>query len=567
MTEELPQLGIGDAWNAIRLTARTQGKPLKAMAELIENSIDAHAQKILVDKKHGTWHVWDDGDGFPLDKEGLPNFRYMITHIFDSIKKKMDEQERRGIQGEFGIGFLGFWSLAKQAKVVTRAKSSPTRAVLFKKDVRQPEAVRAKERSLPGTEVILSELTREGKRLKCDRLAKFLAEELRDRIKETGVQIVVRNKAARKEIEVKPREFIGDRITEVARIMTESGKFVRAEIYIAFPKEGESVSVAVCRRGTRLIKSICELDEFDCYPWNSNRLDGLVDFSALSVPPGTREGIVRDDAYEVFVGAMKSIEPKIAKRVREYEKAAEEKASKEIMAEVQKAFDQAWDKLGDDFDWFDSGRGKGPGRAERRGLGKAKPGMLEGVKISPTVTSVLKGEEKFLTARALDSQGKPITGVSFSWSVDGRLGTVKAFINRAAFVAGNTTGEETVRVVARQGGITREATATVLVSDTAAKREPPRGDRGLPPYVLDEWPPGARSRWDESLGTVYVNTAHWDWRQSQHPKRTKRLYIAKMYAQQLVLLNRQGESAENVLESMLDVVGRLEPSLRGKGRP
>jgi hypothetical protein len=38
---EKGKLRIGDDWNAIRIIALSQSNPLKAIAELVENSIDA----------------------------------------------------------------------------------------------------------------------------------------------------------------------------------------------------------------------------------------------------------------------------------------------------------------------------------------------------------------------------------------------------------------------------------------------------------------------------------------------------------------------------------------------
>ena len=45
---------IGDDWNAIRIIALSQSNPLKAIAELVENSI-AHARKITITRgrEHG----------------------------------------------------------------------------------------------------------------------------------------------------------------------------------------------------------------------------------------------------------------------------------------------------------------------------------------------------------------------------------------------------------------------------------------------------------------------------------------------------------------------------------
>jgi len=42
------KLRIGDNWNAIRIIALSQGNPLKAVAEFVENSIDAKARHITI---------------------------------------------------------------------------------------------------------------------------------------------------------------------------------------------------------------------------------------------------------------------------------------------------------------------------------------------------------------------------------------------------------------------------------------------------------------------------------------------------------------------------------------
>ena len=39
------KLRIGDDWNAIRIIALSQSNPLKAIAEFVENSIDAKAER------------------------------------------------------------------------------------------------------------------------------------------------------------------------------------------------------------------------------------------------------------------------------------------------------------------------------------------------------------------------------------------------------------------------------------------------------------------------------------------------------------------------------------------
>ena len=82
------KLRIGDDWNAIRIIALSQSNPLKAIAEFVENAIDAHAKTVTIirGREHGEHYlsVKDDGDGVPRDEEGLPDFKYVATHICDS---------------------------------------------------------------------------------------------------------------------------------------------------------------------------------------------------------------------------------------------------------------------------------------------------------------------------------------------------------------------------------------------------------------------------------------------------------------------------------------------------
>ncbi len=109
-------LRIGDQWNAITILAHSQTHPLKAVCELTENAIDAGAMNIEFQRfrKGGeTWmQITDDGGGVVLNHEGLANFRYIATHICDSMKRKLDDLERKGVHGEYGIGLLSFWTLA-----------------------------------------------------------------------------------------------------------------------------------------------------------------------------------------------------------------------------------------------------------------------------------------------------------------------------------------------------------------------------------------------------------------------------------------------------------------------
>jgi len=111
-TQTRGRLKIGDDWNAITIIALSQNSPLKAIAELVENSIDAKARVVTITRgRERGQHflaIRDDGEGVPRDTEGRPDFRYVATHICDSVKRRLSSDGSAGLQGEFGIGLLSF---------------------------------------------------------------------------------------------------------------------------------------------------------------------------------------------------------------------------------------------------------------------------------------------------------------------------------------------------------------------------------------------------------------------------------------------------------------------------
>ncbi len=90
------RLRIGDDWNAITIIALSQSNPLKAVAEFVENAIDAHARHVTITRgrEHGMHYlrIADDGEGVPRDAGGAPDFRYVATHICDSLKRRLKAQ-------------------------------------------------------------------------------------------------------------------------------------------------------------------------------------------------------------------------------------------------------------------------------------------------------------------------------------------------------------------------------------------------------------------------------------------------------------------------------------------
>ncbi|MFO7848900.1 MAG: ATP-binding protein, partial [Spirochaetia bacterium] len=125
------KLKISNHWNAISIIALSQTNPLKAIAEFVENSIDAHATEVTLirGKEKGKYYlkVIDNG-------QGIDDFKYVATHVADSIKRKLKREGETGIQGEFGIGLLSFWTVGEELTITSAGSDGVTRRMKLVRD-------------------------------------------------------------------------------------------------------------------------------------------------------------------------------------------------------------------------------------------------------------------------------------------------------------------------------------------------------------------------------------------------------------------------------------------------
>jgi hypothetical protein len=350
------RLKIGDDWNAITIIALSQSSPLKAIAELVENSIDAKARNITITRgrEHGRpfLAIRDDGEGVPRDSEGRPDFRYVATHICDSVKRRVKADGTAGLQGEFGIGLLSFWTVGDELTMTSTGTDQRAYQMVMRKG--DPSFSVSSKRTLfgdGGTEVRIAPLLDGIRALSGEKIQWSLAAELRDRIRATGVRINVVDKIARKQYAVEPRQYEGRLLHQLPLLRTPLGD-IYVELFLNEP--ADTNCVALYRRGTRVIDDLTVLDDFARAPWNLRYLQGHLDASFVNLTPGTRTGIIYDNAYITLCGGLQPLEAKLVEIIGAQRRAEEEQASRKQLRAIQRAFREALLALpAEEYDWFD----------------------------------------------------------------------------------------------------------------------------------------------------------------------------------------------------------------------
>jgi len=107
---------------------------------------------------------------------------------------------------------------------------------------------------------------------------------------------------------VRPQEFLGERLACDDYVDTPYGR-LRVELYL---RDGGGVetpaAVAVCKDGTRVLRSLTELEALQHPPWTEELLEGVLDYPAFELAPGTRCGIVPDDRLSAFISGVEQLE-------------------------------------------------------------------------------------------------------------------------------------------------------------------------------------------------------------------------------------------------------------------
>jgi hypothetical protein len=588
------KLRIGDDWNAIRIIALSQSNPLKAIAEFVENSIDAHAKTVAITRgrKHGEHYltVKDDGDGVPLDPNGLPDFRYVATHICDSIKQRLKaEGAGGGLQGEFGIGLMSFWTVGDTLTMTSSgADRRVYQMVMSKGDPRYTVNPRRVLFSEPGTELKISPLLEGIRSLSGEKIQWYLASELRDRIRATQVRVTVVDKLARKQYEVEPRQFGGRLLHQLPTVRSPFGE-AYAELYLTEP--AENCQVALTRGGTRVIEDIGTLPGLERAPWTSRYLQGLIDVSYLNLTPGTRSGIVHDERYGAFAQALAPLEAHLNGLIDAQRRAEEEQANRESLRAIQRAFREAMLVLPrEEYDWFDiqsrspqaagepperHGEKEGgvPGVPEPSGSESAQrqffdyAGPLHTVVISPAASTLRVNQSRPFCALPRDRSRRRVEqDLIFAWEiVEGSGLLLSTSDQEVSFQAPSSPGLVRLSVAVSQRDLRCSTEALITVTDSfdAAIGPAVVNARGLPGYTFERAPGELwRSRFDAERNLIVVNNGHRDFVFATRSRALQLRYLVRLYVKELVLKNFPGLPAEQVAERMIELSLYVEEKLK-----
>jgi len=594
------KLKIGDDWNAIRIIALSQSNPLKAIAEFVENSIDAHANSITITRgrEHGAHYlsIKDDGNGVPRDADGLPDFKYVATHICDSIKRRLKaDGNGSGLQGEFGIGLLSFWTVGDSLTMIsTGTDQRAYQMTMSKGDPRYQVGPRRVLFAEKGTELKISPLLEGIRTLSGEKIQWYLASELRDRIRDAHVRVTVIDKLARKQYEVEPRQFEGRLLHQLPAIRTPFGD-AYAELYLAEPSD--TARVALTRAGTRVIEDMATLPGLDHSPWVSRYLQGLIDVPSLTLTPGTRSGIIQDERYAALLVALEPLETHVKGLIEEQQRAEEEQASQQSLKAIQRAFHEAMLALPrEEYDWFDiQGRARREGGTGKRSDGEITPaaefvtaetgvaepgvhevpqrqffeyaGALYSVVVSPAASTTPVNQRRQFRALPRDRSRRRVQEeLSFNWEILEGEGSLQGIADQEVeYCSPAIPGLTRLKVTVTQREVTCIGEALVTITDSLEAAMSPAvvTTRGLPGYTFERaagelW----RCRFDVERNIIVVNSGHRDFVFATRNRALQLRYLVRLYVKELVLKNFAGLPADQLLERMIELSLYAEEKLK-----
>lgn len=597
-------------FDLIRLLARSQSDPRKAVAELVQNSLDAEAQRIeltwLNEKGQRVLRIWDDGRGIFPALERDEALRRIATTIGHSHKRDLSPSERREqmILGKYGIGLIGFWSVAKVMEIESRVGGGATLSLRLFEDEERAELHKVRASALADeptyTEITLRGLHEAAARvIRPPRLQAYLAGELRGQLLERDAELTILDRVSRgtaqKRFVVKPQPYLGAPLAELRTLAVPGHEDARVELYFVPGEDERAGRVGLACGGATVLDDIALVDgELPRPVWASGRLEGVIDFPELEVAPGTRRGFAPNAAAEAFLRALADLERELEARLALENERAEAVRTQSMARDIRRAFRSVASRL-PEYDWFDvkSGPREGePDRSPRSGaaLESAEasnapatperapepdepadpgrhsepdgqlfpPGPLARVKLAPTSLRLPPDVTRSLRARALDADGRPATGpLAFHWRLEGP-GELVPEGDGARYTAPSGPALAALHVVVHSGRLQAEATAEIETSLELLGREKVGGIPEPRPVSA----PGEAWRSRLVADVWEFNESHPDYRIAAESESSRLRYLIHLFAKEVVLRNFGRPGDGDLLERLVQVLTHLTPGNR-----
>ncbi len=375
-------------FDLIRLLARSQSDPRKAVAELVQNSLDAGATRVEI-----TWFqergvraiaIWDDGAGVFPELEREDALRRIAQTVGHSHKRDLTPAQRREemILGKYGIGLIGFWSVGRILEMRSRVHGGRATILRLTEDQEHGEVIACRSRRLDEAETFTEIVIREVhdaavNKVRPARLQAYLAQELRGQLLDRGAVVMIHDRVTRgrgrKLYRVEPRPYLGMPIEDLRTLEVPGYEDARVELYRLPAEEERRGVVALSCGGTVVLDDIATIDGGDALraPWSSGRFEGVIDFPELHVAPANRRGFAHDEPVAAFLESLRGLEVELEARSNADSQRRDEIQKEHLARDIRKAFASVARAL-PDYDFFDI---RPERRARANGLEEREPGV------------------------------------------------------------------------------------------------------------------------------------------------------------------------------------------------
>lgn len=603
---DVVRLKPADPFELIRWLARSQGDPRKAVAELVQNSLDAQATNVTITRRRLRGNpallVWDNGLGVIPEMERRDALHYLATHVGHSRKRNLTPSQRmeQVVAGQYGVGLLGFWAIGRLLELRTRVDGGALMGLDLIEDHAKAQLV-----SLPTpigapatyTEVVVLEVHEAALRLLSGRrLSDYLAAELRGQLLAREVELRVHDGLGRgpgqRDFLVVPRRFMGEKLPLPAKLPVAGHSAATIELHVAAP--GADAGVQVYAAGSRVADDLSQLDPFDFSrrPWIGCQLTGFIDFPQFAVPPGTRRGVIPDAAALAFVEAVRGFEPAVLEALERLDQVRDHASNATVWRELRRAlkgFDARlphYDLLAPESGAVSADRANQPDGVRAGALpsadevtapeddfsteplppqGELSLGELSGLRLQPEAITIGAGHQRRVRAVPLTQDGHRYRGqVELSWSIEGQGFALtplssSATLRAAADLRPGERGRLNATCRAHSPEKLVDAFAEVEV---VAQKELPGSRLGIPEPALISAPGEpwrsrmVGSRWE-------VNDAHEDYLALRAEPRGHFRYLLSLLAKEIVQRSFGQPGGDLLLERLVEVLAHAERNLKG----